>query len=146
MLQLLTEAELVVHDHVLETLDASFELLDPYRRAGEFVGRRDVVHEETIDVADGRVLVEIGRHRVGVPWLGAAVPTDVQVVARLSHDQSDVLGLGLGALPHAFRDRALDLVRGADPAVALLDADGEADRILDSVPAPGRPDAALVRP
>ena len=34
-------------------------------------------------------------------------------------------------------------MRGAEPPVAHLDPDGEPDRVLDAVPAPGRADAAL---
>ena len=40
---------------------------------------------------------------------------------------------------------ALELVRRADPPVALLDPDGEPDRVLHAVAAPGRADAALDR-
>src|SRR5262249_31004029 len=47
------------------------------------------------------------------------------------------------ALPRAPRHRALQLVRGAEPLVSILDLHGEADRILHAEPAPGAPDAAL---
>ena len=77
--------------------------------------------------------------------LGSAIAAQVEVVARFGSDQADVLGLRLGALAHATRHRALDLVGSADAPVALLDPNREADRVLHSVPAPGGSDAALDR-
>ena len=93
----------------------------------------------------GRLFVEIGGQQVGVPRLRAAVAADVEVVALLGGDQAEVLALGLGTFADAAGDGRLDLVRGADAAVALLDADGEADGVLHAVAAPGRADAALHR-
>ena len=60
-------------------------------------------------------------------------------------DHAEVLALGLGALADAAAHRALDLVRRADAAVALLELDRHPDRVLDAVAAPGAADAALDR-
>src|SRR5262249_14612279 len=109
-------------------------------------GRLDVVHQEAVDVSDAGLLVEVGGEQVGVARLGAAVAADVEVPALLRGDDSEVLGLGLGALADAAGHGRLDLVRGADALVAGLDADGEADGVLHAVAAPGRADAALHRP
>ena len=93
----------------------------------------------------GGLLVEVGGEQVGVPGPGAAVAADVEVVALLGGDQAEVLALGLGTLADAAGDRRLELVRRPDPPVAHLDPDGEPDRVLDAVAAPGRADAALDR-
>src|SRR5205085_1607424 len=50
-----------------------------------------------------------------------------------------------GAFAGAARDRALELVRAAQPLVAVLEPDREPDRILHAEAAPGRPDARLHR-
>ena len=80
-----------------------------------------------------------------MPGLCPAVSADEEVVSGLGRDQADVFRLRLGALANAAGHRALDLVRRADAAVALLDADSEPDRILDPVAAPRGADAALDR-
>ena len=83
--------------------------------------------------------------QVGVARLGAAVAAHVEVPALLGGDDAEVLALGLGAFADAARDGRLELVRRAQALVAVLDADGEADRVLHAVAAPGRADAALHR-
>ena len=88
---------------------------------------------------------DVGEEQVGVPGPEAAVAADVQVPALLGGDDAEVLAARLGALAGAAADRRLDLVRGAQPAVAQLELDGEPDRILYAVAAPGRADAALDR-
>ena len=142
-LELGRDAEPIVDDHVPQVLDPAFHLLEPDRRAGQPVGRPNVVHEEPVEIAEGGLLVEVGGEQVGVPRLGAAVAADVEVVAVLGGDQAEVLALGLGALADAAGDGPLELVRGPEPAVAQLDPDGEPDRVLNAVAAPGRADAAL---
>src|SRR5581483_11901220 len=82
---------------------------------------------------------------VGVARLGTAVAADVEVVTLLGGDQAEILALRLGTLADAAGDGGLELVRGADPLVALLDADREADGVLHAVAAPRRADAALDR-
>ena len=57
--------------------------------------------------------------------LHAAVAADVQVVALLGGDDAEVLALRLGAFARAAGDGALELVRAAQPLVAVLDAHGE---------------------
>ena len=78
--------------------------------------------------------------------LGTAIAADVEVVPGLGRDQADVLRLGLGALANAAGNGALDLVRGANAAVAFLDTHREADRILHAVAAPRGANTALDRP
>src|SRR5215213_2652739 len=73
----------------------------------------------------------------------AAVATNVQVVAILGRNQADVLSLGFRTFADATGNGHLDLVRRADPLVAVLHTNREADRILYPVPAPTGADAAL---
>src|SRR4051812_9692384 len=72
-----------------------------------------------------------------------AVAAHVHVPALLRGDDAEVLALRLGALADATRDRRLELVRCAQAAVALLDADREAGRVLYAKAAPRRADTAL---
>src|SRR5690606_20815611 len=67
------------------------------------------------------------------------------VPALVGRDDADVLAAGLRALARAARDAELELVRRAQAAVAQLELDGHAHRVLDAVPAPRRPDARLHR-
>ena len=144
-LELVADAELVVHHHLAQVVDAPLQLLQPHRCPGQAVGGQDVEHEEPVDIADGGVLVDVAREQVGVAGVHAAVAADVQVVAVLGGDEAEVLALGLGALAHAARHRRLDLVRGADAPVALFDPDRELHRVLHPEPAPRGADAALHR-
>ena len=128
--------EAVVHDHVPQVLDAAFHLLEPHRRARQAIRSADVEHQEAVDVLDARLLIDVRGEQVGVPRLGAAVAAHVQVPAFLGGDDAEVFALRFGALAHAAADRALQLVRRADAAVALLDADREADRVLHAVATP----------
>ena len=87
--------------------------------------------------------VQIGEEQVGVPGPEAAVAADVEVPAVLGGDDAEVLAPGLGALAGAAGHRRLDLVRCPQSAVAQLECDGEPDRVLHPVAAPGRADAGL---
>ena len=73
----------------------------------------------------------------------AAVAADEEIPTLLAGDDAEVLALCFGALARAAGDTAFELVRCAKAAVAKLDLDGEADRVLDSVAAPGAADARL---
>src|SRR5262249_47403710 len=91
------------------------------------------------------VRIDVGREQLGVARLRAAVAADVKVPALLDGNDAEVLALGLGTFADAAGDRGLQLVRGTQPLVAVLDADREADGILHAESAPGRTDAALDR-
>ena len=92
---------------------------------------------------DQRGVVEIGREQLRVLRLHAAVAAHVQVVALLRGDDAEVLALCLGALARAAGHGRLELVRRAQTAVAQLDADGHAHRVLHAVAAPGAAHARL---
>ncbi len=77
--------------------------------------------------------------------LHAPVAAEVEVVALLGGDDAEVLALRLGALAGASGDGGLQLVRRAEALVTILQADGEADRVLHAEAAPGAPDAGLHR-
>src|SRR6185437_10207424 len=74
-----------------------------------------------------------------------AVAAEVEVVPLFGGDDAEVLPLRLGALARAARDGRLQLVRRAEPLVAVLDPDGQADRVLHAVAAPGAAHARLHR-
>mmetsp|Transcript_118740 Transcript_118740/g.347813 ORF Transcript_118740/g.347813 Transcript_118740/m.347813 type:complete len:686 (+) Transcript_118740:1080-3137(+) len=75
--------------------------------------------------------------------LCAAVAADVHVVAGLGGNEAQVLALGLRALAQAPGDGHLDLVRGAESLVAVLERHGHAHGVLLSIAAPGTSDTAL---
>src|SRR5690606_21666065 len=75
--------------------------------------------------------------------LRAPVAADVEVPALVGRDDAEVLALRLRALTNAAADGRLQLVRGAQALVAILDADREADGVLHALATPGRADAAL---
>src|SRR5687767_5070020 len=81
-----------------------------------------------------------------MPRLHAAVAADIQVPAFFRGDHANVLALRFGALARAARYRHLQLVRRAQPPVALLDANRHRHRVLHAVAAPGAADAGLDRP
>mmetsp|Transcript_39528 Transcript_39528/g.119470 ORF Transcript_39528/g.119470 Transcript_39528/m.119470 type:complete len:352 (-) Transcript_39528:544-1599(-) len=145
LLELGTDPQLVLDDDLLQVLDAARELLQPWRSALEVLRRGDVIHEEAVGVSDGRGLVDVRRQQDRMLRPGPAVAADVEVVPLRRGDHAEVLALRLGALPQAPRDRHFDLVRGADPLVAVLQRDGHADGVLLPEAAPGAADAALHR-
>src|SRR5262249_53689683 len=71
------------------------------------------------------------------------VAADVEIPAFLGRDDAEILALGFRTFAYAAGDSRLHFVRGAEALVAVLDPDGEADRILHAKAAPGGTDAAL---
>ena len=132
----------LAHDG-LEVVEAALERVEPRRGALEPVGGADVEHQEAVDVAHERLVVEVAREQPGVRGCLAAVAADVEVPALVGGDDADVLAAGLGALAGAARDAELDLVRRPQPAVAVLEVDGHPDGVLHAVAAPRRADARL---
>ncbi len=129
----------------LQIIEPAFEVVEPSRGALQTLGGADVEHQEAVDVADQRVLVEVGREQVRVARLHAAVAAHVQVPALLGGDDADVLALRFGAFAGAAGHGQLDLVRRAQALVAVLQVDREPDAVLHAVAAPGRADAGLHR-
>ncbi len=126
-------------------LETAVQLLDPRCGALQPVGGADIEHQEAVDVADQRLVVEITGQQLCVLGGHAAVAADVEVPSVLGGDDADVLAAGLGALAGAARDAHLDLVRGPQAAVAELEVDGHLHRVLLPVAAPVAADAALHR-
>src|SRR5690606_41590146 len=77
--------------------------------------------------------------------LHAAVAAYIEVPALLGGDHPDVLALRLGAFAGAAGDAELDLVRRAQPLVAVLQRQGHADAVLHAVAAPGAAHAGFHR-
>src|SRR6185436_18284228 len=97
------------------------------------------------DETDEGLVVQIGREQVRVARLHAAVAADVEVPAFLRGDDAHVLALRLRAFPRAAGDGHLELVRRAQPPVAVLDVDRHQHRVLHAVAAPRAADARLHR-
>ena len=145
LLQLGRDAERIVDDDLPQVLDPALELVEPRRSALQPIRGADVEHQEAIEGAEHRILVEVGREEHGVLRLHAAVAAHVEVVAVLGRDHAEVLALRFGALARAARHRALQLVRAAQALVAILDPHREPDRVLDAVAAPGAAHARFDR-
>src|SRR4029077_356357 len=120
----------VVHDDLAQVVEATFHLLEPYRRARQSIGSPDVEHDEAVEVTNGRVRVDVGRQTVCVARHHAAVAADVYVPPFFGGDKPEVFALDLGALAHAAAYRALHLVRRANPLVTMLNSDGHRRRVL----------------
>src|SRR6185436_5946173 len=144
-LELGADAERVLADHLAHVVDAALEALQPGAGALQAVRSTDVEHEESVDEADQFFIRQVSCQQVGVARLHAAVAADVKVPALLRGDDADVLALRLRALARAARYRHLQLVRRAQAAVAVLDADRHGHRVLHAVAAPGTADTGLHR-
>lgn len=143
--ELLIDAEAVLQDHLLEVVQAAFQILAPYRGALQAVGGADVEHQEAVDGAVERCIVEVGGEQLGMARAHAAVAADVEVPAVLGGDHADVLALSLGALSGAAGHPELDLVGRAQALVAVLEPDRHAHAVLHAVAAPGAAHAGLHR-
>src|SRR5471030_1938490 len=137
------EVQLVGDDDLLQVFKAAFKIVAPDAGALQTVGGAGVEHQEAVDVAHQRVLVEVRRQQLGVARLHAAVAADVEVPAIFGGNDADVLALRLGAFAGAAGDAELDLVRRAQTLVAVFQFDREAEAIGDAEAAPRRADAGL---
>ncbi|EKT80631.1 cellobiohydrolase A [Rhodococcus opacus M213] len=142
-LQIGGDAQAVLAHHGLEVVEPALEGIDPRRGALETIRGADVEHEVPVDVADQGLVVEPTGEQLGVLRRLAAVAADVQVPAVFGGDDADVLAARLGAFAGAARDTELDLVRGPQAAVSVLQVDRHTDGVLHAVSAPGGSDAAL---
>src|SRR5471030_2426948 len=139
------EVQLVGADDLLQVFKAAFAVVAPDAGALQAVGGAGVEHQEAVDVAHQRLLVEVRRQQLGVARLHAAVAADVEVPAFFGGDDADILALRLGAFAGAAGDAELDLVRRAQTLVAVFQFDREAETIGDAEAAPRRTDAGLHR-
>src|SRR6185437_605144 len=145
LFQSVADAQTVVDDYFAQPFDAAVHFFKPNGSAHQPVGRLDVVHQKAIDVLDAGFGVEVGGEQVGMAWLGAAVAAHVEIPALLRGDDAEVLALRLGTFADTAGYRRLDLVRRTNALVTILDADGEADRILHAITTPRCTDATLHR-
>ena len=81
--------------------------------------------------------------QLGMDGTGTTVATDVQVVSIFRGNHTEILALGFGTFANASRNAALHLVRRSNTLVAILDAHGKRDGILDTVTAPRGSNARL---
>src|SRR5471030_2146233 len=137
------EVQLVGDDDLLQVFKAAFEIVAPDAGALQTVGGAGVEHQEAVDVAHQRVLVEVRRQQLGVARLHAAVAANVEVPAFFSGDDADVLALRFGAFAGAAGHAEFDLVRRAQTLVAVFHFNRQADAVVDAEAAPRRADAGL---
>ena len=109
-LELCCNAELVFAHHLLEIVQAPFEVVAPGRGALQTVGRANVEHEEPVDVAYQRVLIQVGGEQFRVTGFDSAVTANIQVPSLIGCNHPDVLALRLCALTGTSRDAEFDLV------------------------------------
>ncbi|ENO77080.1 cellobiohydrolase A [Thauera sp. 27] len=145
-LELVADAQRVVDQYGLQVVEATLQVVAPGTGALQAVGRAHVEHQEAVDQAHQGGLVEVGGDQLGMARLHAAVAAHVEVPAALGGDDAHVLALGLGAFARAARDAELDLVRRAQPLVAVLQFDRQPHGVIHAVAAPGAADAAFHRP
>ena len=73
-LQLATNTELVVNDHFFDVIDTAFKFLHPDGCPGQLVGGHAVVHQESVDVLDRGLGVDVCGHQITVARFRTAVP------------------------------------------------------------------------
>ena len=144
-LQISSDAQRILNDHLLQILDAPLQLSQPRCGALQVLGSRDVEHQEAVNVLQAHLLGDVRGKQLGMHRLGAAIAAHVEVVAGLGGDDAHILALRLRALPQTTRGRHLDLVGRSQASVSMLQGDGHGHRVLLSVAAPGAPHAALHR-
>ena len=142
-LQVGGEAQAVVDDDALEIVEATLEVLHPHGRALQAIRRADVEHEKAVHELDQRGVVEARGEEVGMPRPHAAIAADVEIPADLGGNDAHILALRLGAFPGTPGNGELELVRGTQALVAILDVDGHANAVEDAVATPSAADAGL---
>src|ERR1700730_11759555 len=142
-LELRGNTELVLAHNLFEIVQAPFEVVAPGRGALQTVGRANVEHEEPVDVANQRVLIQVGGEQFRVTGFDSTIAANVQVPSLIGCNHADILALRLSAFTGASRYAELDLVRRAQASVTVLDFDGEANTVLHAEATPCRADAGL---
>src|SRR5690606_31182651 len=92
--------------------------------------------QKAVEVLDDRVCVDVLSQQYGVLGFHAAVAADIQIEAALRGDHAEVFALSFGAFAGTARNGAFELVGAPQPFVAILEQDGQADRIADTIAAP----------
>src|SRR5204863_9693577 len=95
LFQFIANAQAVVDDYVFQVINAAFHLVEPDGGAGKAVSSLRIVHQETVDVFDAGVGVDIGGEQVSMARLGTAVAANVQVPALLRGNDAEVFALSL---------------------------------------------------
>ncbi len=90
-------AQAVVEDHLPQVVETAFQVIHPGAGALQAIRRADVKHQEAIDGADQRFIIEIAGKEIRVARLHAAVAAQIEVPAFVRGDDSDVFTLRLGA-------------------------------------------------
>ncbi len=139
------DPQAVVEDHLAQIVEAAFQVIHPGTGTLQTICRANVEHQETVNGADQRFVVQIAGEEVRVARLHPAVAAQIEVPAFVRGNHPHVFALRLCALTGTAGDRHFDFVRRAQALVAVLQPDREAGGILHAVAAPGRPDAGFHR-
>mmetsp|Transcript_47884 Transcript_47884/g.113791 ORF Transcript_47884/g.113791 Transcript_47884/m.113791 type:complete len:437 (+) Transcript_47884:528-1838(+) len=145
-LEICADSQHIVDDHLAQVLDSAWELLQPRRGALQMLCRGDVEHEESVNILQACLLIQGGCEEHGVLRFGPTIAGEVQVVTAACGDAPDILAPSFRTLTQAARNRHLDLVRGAQPLVPVLQGHRHADRVLLPIAAPRATNAALHGP
>ena len=145
MLQLLTNTQAVLQDHLLQIVQATFQVLHPHTGALQTVRGAHVEHQHPVDSADQFLVGQIRGKQIRVARTHAAVAAYVQVPAVLGGDHADVLTLGFRTFAGAAGHRHLELMGGTQALVAVLQKNRHVHTVLHAVAAPGAADAGLHR-
>mmetsp|Transcript_1263 Transcript_1263/g.2262 ORF Transcript_1263/g.2262 Transcript_1263/m.2262 type:complete len:242 (+) Transcript_1263:833-1558(+) len=140
--QLVADAEGVFNDYFLKVFNGTTAILSagkfglPGCCTLELVRGEDVVHEVAIKVLKDSVLVNVSCKELRVDGVNSTISTNIEVVAILSSNHAKIFALGFCTLTDAATDSTLHLMGRANGLVSVLHANGKANRILDSIPAP----------
>src|SRR5690606_12254960 len=125
--------------------DSAFQLLEPDAGTRQFVRRADVIHDESIEVADRVGFRDVRHEQIGMSRLGTAVAADIDVIAFLGGDEAEVFGLGLRAFANAAADGRLQFVGSANALVTVFQPNGHSYGVLHAIATPRAAHAALHR-
>ena len=134
--KLACDSQLVLNDDISNVINSTFQFFAPDRSPSQFLGGQNVVDKEAIDVTDRCFFIDICGQKFCVTRLSSSVTADIQVVAILCGDQSDIFALCFGAFSCAARHSHFDFVRRTNALVSILNTDREPYGILNTVPTP----------
>mmetsp|Transcript_505 Transcript_505/g.1221 ORF Transcript_505/g.1221 Transcript_505/m.1221 type:complete len:355 (-) Transcript_505:2133-3197(-) len=126
-LQVCADAQAVINDDLLQVLDSTGKLFEPWRCALQVLCCAAVEHEEAVDVLQACLLIDRGSDELCMARLGSAIAAEIQVVASVRGDAAHILALCLSTFSEAARHSHLDLVRCTQALVAVLQGASHAD-------------------
>mmetsp|Transcript_42282 Transcript_42282/g.100826 ORF Transcript_42282/g.100826 Transcript_42282/m.100826 type:complete len:355 (+) Transcript_42282:408-1472(+) len=126
-LQVRADAQAVINDDLLQVLDSTRKLFEPWCCALQVLRCAAIEHEEAVDVLQACLLIDRRSEELCVARLGSAIAAEIKVVARVRGDAAYILALSLSTFSQAARHSHLDLVRCTQALVAVLQGASHAD-------------------